>query len=1452
MNGVTRIQLVKPLTGYLSVKDGTVFPITKTQSDVKNFSKRKIDSSKTCILTGDDANKKILSHLFNVNIANGEFNPSLKVEVLVLRDDEVVMDNAYMQLLSVNRVDGSEGTAEQDIEFEVVIFSIGYDLFSNVKNLYVTDLGFDYLNHRFTRPNILATAGNTWEDGYKYHLMYKGGSNLYDLQDFRPGIFFKTYVDRIVEQAGFTYEWEDMSATTFERLFVPYNGKRPSVSRQDLDEKMAMAQYTATTIFTATTPSNSIQGYGATGQLQLTPNIEITDPGNNLSGGTYTPSNANAYTQPYTIRIEIEYDLVLSSSTQAWVVPFSSSNGNQGSSASDGFKFTSKFRVKGANPSFPSPTSFSYNSMDYTRTNADGALPSGSTTVATFNGTVTLDSPLNYSQIYQGFQTFFEYNHSKGHPLLAFRQTNVANGPLATVSSHYVIKSYKLTYEPKLEFLPYSGTVIMNNYVPQKVKQEDMLNTWINLYNIYIQPDPSNQTHLIVKTRDKFYDEGAEQNWTDIFRIDQENTITFLSEVQNKKLITKFKDDDKDVSTSLYKTATNESFGQNEFTFDSEFAVGEQIIEIAPSSTAMIKNFANDVVPAINTDSPDNQWRLLLDNDWIPCVGDGWRFRELTNADIMTFNTYPSLHHWNDPYLPDEDIYFGLCDYYFYSNYTLTNNNSFNLYWRRTVNQWNKGKKLEGWFDLDATTYAKTKLSDKIFIEDAWWNVLEIKDFDVNSNNLTKVTLISIDDEIQLSKFRVRNPRFPGVGNWSVATPVRALADKEIAIKNTFLDGFGNVSQGVGNVFSGSKNLALGDNSTIGATKSLIIGDNGQIESSAMILGDNNKVEAGLKNVFIVGDGVTGDTSNTIYTTNIQTGTINGIDIAEFTAATSGNFCLSGITTDTISGCTFPTIIDMGYGGAQQIVIANDASFADSTVALFASELYLSSLVPGAGTVNIDAAKTINVGNPFSTTNNVNIYAPNGLSVEGDSFFNNEITLGLIGTGTSIVGLGIDSNGIIVSAETSSNDFCGIGLITDTISACTTAVTITAAANVQGAVTATKSFTDTSDVSLVASGIIPGINLRSGTSGSMSILTNYFANDSTSFITGTGSNIPNSGARIHIDHVFGNVGFGNSSPAQRVDVTGNVKANSFVIANTPVLDNAATKLLSRNTSTGFVEEFALSALTQSNTFCSSGITTSMISGCSSIVDVASNLEMGANKTIVGELNAGTGINFSNGGNNTGTWNQTDGGDFDSTLTLDGDSSIVTLSSNDSNQGNNALVGLNANTGIAALAVNMGNADATSVSMDATGSNPLVTISSYQDVGGDTSTIQVGHNFISSISDRVQMFAGANGIRINPGSNGYSLPSTGGTAGQVLTLTVTGSTATTAWVTPEVGVQKLTLNVSWSAGTNTVTHNLGGYVQAAYYEAGTKIVYPNEINYVDGNTISVNVSTATSGRIIIIG
>jgi hypothetical protein len=258
----------------------------------------------------------------------------------------------------------------------------------------------------------------------------------------------------------------------------------------------------------------------------------------------------------------------------------------------------------------------------------------------------------------------------------------------------------------------------------------------------------------------------------------------------------------------LYTQATGEIYGQIEYTFDNEYVKDVDTKELLFSPTPVEKTLFGAYVPSINGAAPNTNIRILYDGGLGTCQP----------FDIIDFGTtgeigltdYPMIGHFNNPLYPTFDINFGTNDYYFYEVATLTANNLYNLYWRRTVNQINVGKMLIGYFDLNEVDIQSLKLNDKIYIDNSWWNINKIQDYNANNNSLTKVELISIDTEIDLAPYKTAGGK--PIGDTIVAVGNAEVFKKSAQVNNVVVPGSDVLIFGKGNAVSpGVKGVVIGD-----------------------------------------------------------------------------------------------------------------------------------------------------------------------------------------------------------------------------------------------------------------------------------------------------------------------------------------------------------------------------------------------------------------------------------------------------------------------------------------------------------------------------------------------------------------------------------------------------------------------------------------------------------------
>jgi hypothetical protein len=303
---------------------------------------------------------------------------------------------------------------------------------------------------------------------------------------------------------------------------------------------------------------------------------------------------------------------------------------------------------------------------------------------------------------------------------------------------------------PSSDILGYGAVINMNNSVPNKVKQADFIKSLFTMYNLYTEQDTDIPNNLVLKHRDDYYDEGQEVDWTYKLVKDKDQALQFLPELSAKKLILTYKQDSDDPNKTYFE-ATKEIYGQLEYIFTNEYVKGIDTKEITFSPTPIAQSTFNAYLPMLSGE-PKVNIRILHDGGGGTC--DAYNIYDYGTTGESGVTTYPILHHWDDPINPTFDILFAQPDYMFYNGYNVTNNNLYNLYWRRTVNQINVGKMLTAYFDLREDDIQRLKLNDKIRIDNSWWTINKVIDYDCNAQNLTKVELMSVDTEIDLAPFK--------------------------------------------------------------------------------------------------------------------------------------------------------------------------------------------------------------------------------------------------------------------------------------------------------------------------------------------------------------------------------------------------------------------------------------------------------------------------------------------------------------------------------------------------------------------------------------------------------------------------------------------------------------------------------------------------------------------------
>jgi hypothetical protein len=747
---MVRIQLS---TGYLDVKEGTSFPLNFSIGDIRDISKRTGNFSKTITLVGNNNNNNLLNHYYDVNIQAGTFNINQLTSCDVIQDGIPVMTNATLQLINIKK---SQLTSayEQMVEYEVLIKEDRGTFFTDISNKYLNNIDFSDLDHFVDANVVISTFDYSVTDGYKYVMPYNI-DNQYQFNWFKPAIYAKTYFDRIFATAGYSYTWDGLAAANFDKLLIPYNGDQNIV---DWSDYKVVAENSGVT-FTGTNPGGVQDFLIASITTGWSETLDQQSLFNTTNGQYTTPQwvgagSGESYVYQATVSGTVQLENVSADDlypapalgvNSLVYVPFLV--------VKVGFTQNTKvYSSQSLEINYTSASPFPNNSFSSTYSFTEVFTLNATTNSLGVGGIDVGDIQIVRAGVALG------YINNAGQRVILGESNGITwlntsfNEPADNSPSIILdLTSIDLTIRPSDNIPLNSGITTMNTFIPEKIKQSDFIKSIFMMYNIYATADVDNQNNLILISRDEYYDAGKAVDWTNKLMKDKEQSMIFIPELNNKKLRLTYKADT-DSPNTVYTGVTNEIYGQVEVTFDNEYVKGIDVKELIFSPTPVQPTIFGAFLPLLNGAAPKTNIRILYDNGQVTAqeviINSGY------DTQTSTGGAYPYISHFRgDPFNPLSDINFAPAQYYYYQVNQNTNNNLYNSYWRRTVAQINGGKLLTAYFLLNEVDIQLMELNDKIRIDNSWWSINKIIDYNANDLVPTKVELISLETEIDLPNF---------------------------------------------------------------------------------------------------------------------------------------------------------------------------------------------------------------------------------------------------------------------------------------------------------------------------------------------------------------------------------------------------------------------------------------------------------------------------------------------------------------------------------------------------------------------------------------------------------------------------------------------------------------------------------------------------------------------------
>ena len=807
----------------LDVKDGLDFSFNYSIADVRDPNTRSTEYSKTIICPGTPSNDALFGNIWDVNISNyndpvltnieTNFNPNKKASARVVADGVEVM-TGVVQLRTINILNGK-------IDYEVVFIGKLKNIFSALGDKALNDvdedgdvyIDFSDLDHFLNHATVSASWNNI--SGYVYPMIDYGlsfdydsdGRRIYDIEDFRPAVYLKSILDRIFDFAGFTYTSSFLDSSPFDKLIVPWFKESFTLTDAQIADRQFTAESTSDYDLRTETPTIEIIGSTSYSKFHLEFD-DLNDPNNLWNDTTYEfEVDSIGY---YKIYVDLDISIT---------------------------------RLQPSGLVGPVPAGIYIKKISNAVESTIGFVPIGLGVPILVGSTETTNIQWSNEQdlMYVGDTVWAEL----WFDTLTFDIMDNGDFDLSVDSGSQIFN--QVAEQQIFE----QSDVYMNNFVPD-IRMSDLLLSVFKMFNLYVTVDPVNETNLIIETRDDYYAGGTIRDWNKKLARDKKITIKPLGTLTAKEYVYTYSEDD-DYYNKRFQDSRGYAYGRRRIDMDNDFLTNTRKVDIDFSPTPLVNDGVTSRIIAKIYDEdleegakPVEFNTRVLYFDKNVASSPYWVFRYNGGNSTEQRAVYPYAGHLDNPITPTLDLNFGIPNQLFYSGngYTgtlqYTNANLFNVYHRAYLDEiTNKDSKvLKGEFYLTPWDISKLDFRDQIIVDNSYWRINKINDYNPFKDELTKVELIKVLDLVEQPYEVFTVGRQGSVGGEQYPTNKH-----EAKLNRNQFKQFGGSVNGKRNKVNDSATAfkVLGDDNFIGAAS-----------KNVTILGNGNEVINGASNVVII------------------------------------------------------------------------------------------------------------------------------------------------------------------------------------------------------------------------------------------------------------------------------------------------------------------------------------------------------------------------------------------------------------------------------------------------------------------------------------------------------------------------------------------------------------------------------------------------------------------------
>ena len=795
-------------------------------------------------------------------------------------------------------------------------------------------------------------------EGYVYpYINYGNSSNIGTVSyvyDQFPAVYVKTIMDKLFEYAGYSYTSKFLNSPYFKSLIIPFTNDKLQYSQAELSGLTTTVGVRNNLPEPSAYLSNQYFAYeasaGVTGWRQFAPvlrrgaayssptknyyfplelesgslyNTQMQDPGNRWNNFFYNVTDDGFYTIDFEMAFIMKYINMNGIGTQ---IRYSNKVFTYGCSIE-------KIGINGAVTSLGiSPVPNGYQST---------FAPSAGTHLSPWNDTATeLNISMNIPNVYLQAGEKLRVKFYISYPInfnwaLPLNSDKVLAVPLIKNNQGGSQANY-LSVKPASNNITQAIVPIDMNQILPVMKMRDFFLSICKMFNLVVADNPNKSGDILIEPKDIFYNSRKKiKDWTPLLDESKDVEITPMSELDVRQYQFKYTEDD-DYYNKQYTNEVNEIYSNTQVDFINEFSndVKELTVNFSPTPdtdnfiSPKVAPFLADIEGTTTVKPKKSKPRILF---YTGLKTGSWKLRNNPNDTDTSYSTYPYTGMWDDPYNPTYDLGWGKVQKIYWNGTLYPNQNLTQMWYSTTLNELEdvNSKLVEGYFYLTPREMADFDFRDIILLDNNYYRVNKISDYDPNSTDkTTKVELYklssidffpSLQQELPESSYDcpddVVAKKFKGQGYIYVSVSGQELGEdccnlmggiwtngfckvpnsvaggvgvgNPVGSTSTFKSGVG--SQTVKNATGSFNNAPVYTNKPVEQNKNnqsidspdvVNLGFNNFVPKGSeniILVGSNNSTSSGVTNTIVVGDNIQATKPNTITVNNVL---INGEDLS--------------------------------------------------------------------------------------------------------------------------------------------------------------------------------------------------------------------------------------------------------------------------------------------------------------------------------------------------------------------------------------------------------------------------------------------------------------------------------------------------------------------------------------------------------------------------------------------